>query len=68
MAKKDQVRVLLQNGHRASDGTQGPWAVAEVPPEEAAAIVANRHGRILGPGEDPADQARTRRFSHGVTN
>jgi hypothetical protein len=68
MAKKDQVRVLLQNGHRASDGTQGPWAVAEVPPEGAAAIVARRYGRILGPDEDPADQRKTRRHAHGVTN
>jgi hypothetical protein len=68
MAKDTKVRVLLQNGHQASDGTQGPWAVAEVPVAEANAIVANRHGRILGPDEDPADQRKTRRHAHGVTN
>jgi hypothetical protein len=68
MAKDTKVRVLLHNGHQASDGTQGPWRVAEVPPEEASDLVARRYGRILGPDEDPADLGATRRMSHGVTN
>jgi hypothetical protein len=62
------VRVLLCNGHVASDGTQGPWTVATVPADEASAIVARRYGRILGPDEDPADLGQTRRHTDGVSN
>jgi hypothetical protein len=68
MAKDTRTRVLLHNGHIASDGTQGLWAVAEVPLAEAAAIVARRHGRILADGEQPGDLAQTARIARGVTN
>jgi hypothetical protein len=63
---KGKVRVLLGNSHQTSGGT-GP-GVVEVPADEAARIVANRHGRILGPGEEPDDLGATRRIRHGVTN
>ena len=60
------VRVYVTNGLQTSAGP-GP-GVLDLPEDEASSIVANRHGRILGPGEDPADQAKTRRHAHGVTN
>ncbi len=59
------VRVLVTNGHATSGGT-GP-GVVEVPLAEAEAIVAQCHGRVLGPAGsegDPAQLARQR----GVTN
>jgi hypothetical protein len=60
------VRVHVTNGHLTSGGP-GP-GVVEVPADEAAAIVSMRHGRILGPGEQPDGLAATRRMSHGVSN
>jgi len=41
------VRVHVSNAHRTSGGA-GP-GVVEVPLDEAEAVVARRHGRILGP-------------------
>ena len=65
-AGQQLVRVLLGNGHRTSGGA-GP-GVVEVPPDEAGRIVANRHGRILGPDEDAGELGKTRRQAHGVSN
>jgi hypothetical protein len=62
------VRVLLTNGHVASDGTQGPWRVAEVPVAEANIIVSRRYGRILQPDEQPDELGHTARIARGVTN
>ena len=60
------VRVHVSNGHRTSGGP-GP-GVVEVPLAEAQAIVQARHGRILGPDEQPGDLAQTSRIRRGVTN
>jgi hypothetical protein len=60
------VRVYVTNGLQTSAGP-GP-GVLDLPEDEASSIVSRRYGRILGPDEDPEDQAKTRRFSHGVTN
>ncbi len=66
MDDSELVRVLVTNGH-ATSGGPGP-GVVEVPEAEAAAIVANRHGRILDSGEEPGDLGKTRRHTDGVTN
>jgi hypothetical protein len=60
------VRVYVSNGHRTSGGT-GPGTF-ELPADEADRIVQARHGRILGPDEQPGEAAATRRHAHGVTN
>jgi hypothetical protein len=64
-ADQQLVRVHVSNGHRTSGGT-GPEIVT-VPADEARAIVARRHGRILGPAGSEGDPEAARR-ARGVTN
>jgi hypothetical protein len=60
------VQVYVTNGHRTSGGP-GP-GVVEIPADEAARVVANRHGRILQPGEQAGDLGRSPQQIRGVTN